>query len=357
VKESRYNIWIDRDDGAYVYNGVSGTLLRIDVAERDALTRFLDGDDAHGLSSRVAADLVAGRMLVADDGDELAVLRSRYERSRFDTSSFGLTIVTSLGCNFDCPYCFEAKHPSILSPAVEASVLRVLDDQLPRIDDFHVTWFGGEPLVGKRPLLSLSDEFIARCEAASVDYGASIITNGYLLTADTCRELQERRVTSAQVGLDGPPEYHDRMRPLANGDPSFWRIVENLHHAVEHMEVVVASTSTATMSMASSRSCRSSPTKGSPGSWACTRDTSSVSPRTRPLRRRRMRPRTRVSPRPNSPSCHRSSRAKPHATASASRGSLSRAAHRALRCAPTNSSLAARVSCTSVGTRSDRRSK
>jgi len=239
VKESRYNIWIDRDDGAYVYNGVSGTLLRIDVAERDALTRFLDGDDAHGLSARVAADLVAGRMLVADGGDELAVLRSRYERSRHDTTSFGLTIVTSLGCNFDCPYCFEAKHPSILSPAVEASVLRVLDDQLPRIDDFHVTWFGGEPLVGKRPLLSLSDEFIARCDAASVDYGASIITNGYLLTADTCRELQERRVTSAQVGLDGPPEHHDRMRPLANGDPSFWRIVENLHHAVEHMEVVV----------------------------------------------------------------------------------------------------------------------
>ena len=239
MKESRYNIWVDRDDGAYVYNGVSGTLLRVPLDERAALDRFLEGEQAHGLSAAVAADLAAGRMLTADDDDEIAVLRARYEHSRHDMSSFGLTIVTSLGCNFDCPYCFEAKHPSILSPAVEASVLSVLDDQLPRIDDFHVTWFGGEPLVGKRPLLSLSDAFIARCDAAGVEYTASIITNGYLLTADTCRELEERRVSSAQVGLDGPPEIHDRMRPLANGEPSFWRIVENLHHAVEYMDVTV----------------------------------------------------------------------------------------------------------------------
>jgi uncharacterized protein len=239
VKESRYNIWVERDDGAYVYNGMSGSLLRVSHDDHAALRRFVDGAGDHGLSADAATNLAIGRMLVADDGDELAVLRSRYERSRHDESSFGLTIVTSLGCNFDCPYCFEAKHPSILSPAVEASVVAVLDDQLERIDDFHVTWFGGEPLVGKRPLLSLSDTFIARCDAASVGYTAGIVTNGYLLSESTCRELAERRVTSAQVGLDGPPDVHNRMRPLATGGDSFWRIVENLHHAVEHMEVTV----------------------------------------------------------------------------------------------------------------------
>lgn len=239
MKESRYNVWAERPDGAYVYNGVTGTLLRVPLADRAALERMTAGDAHHGLSIATADKLVQGRMIVADTTDELDLLRARYERSRHNTSSFGLTIVTSLGCNFDCPYCFEAKHPSILSPAVEASVLRVLDDQLPRIDDFHVTWFGGEPLVGKRPLLALSDGFIERCDRAGVAYDASISTNGYLLNEETCRELADRRVTSAQVGLDGPPEVHNRMRPLVSGGDSFWRIVENLHHAVEHFDVAV----------------------------------------------------------------------------------------------------------------------
>ncbi|MEZ5144611.1 MAG: radical SAM protein [Acidimicrobiales bacterium] len=239
MKESRYNIWVERPDGAYVYNGVTGTLLRVPLEQRAALGRLVAGERDHGLTAGTADKLVQGRMIVADAADELDLLRARYEASRHDRSSFALTIVTSLGCNFDCPYCFEAKHPSILSPAVEASVLQVLDDQLPHIEEFSVTWFGGEPLVGKRPLLSLSDAFIDRCDAAGVGYSASISTNGYLLTEQTCRELADRRVESAQVGLDGPPEVHDRMRPLTSGGGSFWRIVENLHHAVEHLDVAV----------------------------------------------------------------------------------------------------------------------
>jgi uncharacterized protein len=102
-----------------------------------------------------------------------------------------------------------------------------------------VTWFGGEPLVGKKPLLALSDAFIARCAAAEVRYEASISTNGYLLDEETCAQLRDRKVSNVQVGLDGPPEIHDRMRPLSNGQGTFWRIVKNLHHAVEYLPVTV----------------------------------------------------------------------------------------------------------------------
>jgi uncharacterized protein len=239
VKESRYNVWVEHGDARYVFNGLSGSLLRVPLHERAALDRLIAGDDDAGCSVDLVEQLVRGRMITADDVDELDVLQARYEWSRHDTTSFALTVVTSLGCNFDCPYCFEAKHPSILDPEVERAVVAVLDDQLPKITSFGVTWFGGEPLVGKRPLLSLSDSFIERCDAADVSYSASIITNGYLLTSETARELAERRVTDAQVGLDGPPDIHNRMRPLATGGDSFWRIVENLHAAVEHLEVNV----------------------------------------------------------------------------------------------------------------------
>lgn len=239
MKESRYNVWVDREGSHFVYNGISGSLLRVSAADHERLSRFLADPSATDCSPQLLEQMAVGRMLVPDDGDELALLELRYRLSRYDTGHFGLTLVTSLGCNFDCPYCFEAKHPSIMDEAVVAAILGVLDDRLPRISSFTVTWFGGEPLVGKVPLLALSDAFIDRCDAAGVAYAATITTNGYLLDERTCVELAERRVGHAQVCLDGPPEIHDRMRPLANGKGTFWRIVENLHHAVAHLDVSV----------------------------------------------------------------------------------------------------------------------
>ena len=239
MQESRYNIWVERGESAYVYNGVSGALLRLPRQAQRALAAVLQGGASDACPPRLLQQLILGRMLVPDAADEREFLARRYAASRYDTAHFALTIVTSLGCNFDCPYCFEAKHPSIMREDVQDAVLAVLDDQLPRITSFHVTWFGGEPLVGKQPLLALSDAFIARCDAAHVAYAASIITNGSLLDEATCSALRARRVTNVQVGLDGPPAVHDRMRPLAGGGSTFSTILTNLRHAVDYFPIAV----------------------------------------------------------------------------------------------------------------------
>ncbi len=240
MKDSRFNIWVERGDSAYVFNGLSGALLKIPKEDRQPVLDLVNGGDGLNCSPKVpGASLPGGLMLVPNDADEVASLAQRYADSRSATNRFALTIITSLGCNFDCPYCFEAKHPSIMDGDVQDLVLQVLDEQLPHITNFGVTWFGGEPLVGKKPLLELSDQFIERCDRANVEYAAGIITNGYLLDPETCAELRDRRVSNAQVGLDGPPDIHDRMRPLAGGKPSFWHIIKNLHHAVDYMGITI----------------------------------------------------------------------------------------------------------------------
>jgi uncharacterized protein len=239
LKESQYNIWVQRENAAYVFNGISGALLRVPIHESRVLRAFLANGEAPYCSPKLLKQMAIGRMLVRDDTDELKVLAQTYESSRHDTSRLGLTIITSLGCNFDCPYCFEAKHPSIMEENVQQAVLQILDDQLPKISSFHVSWFGGEPLVGKQPLLTLSDAFIQRCDRAEVYYSSDIITNGYLLDEETCAQLRDRRVGNAQVTLDGPPEIHDRMRPLAGGRGSFRQIVRNLHHAINYLDIII----------------------------------------------------------------------------------------------------------------------
>jgi uncharacterized protein len=227
LRESRYNVVVERDDRVWVYNGVSGKVFALTADDWAATRHFLAGGETFP-DVQLLRDLTLGRMIVEDDLDELALLERRYRSGTADRTSFGLTIVTSLGCNFDCPYCFQVKPPEVLDAETERLLLEVLDAQLPTIRRFDVTWFGGEPLLGKDRIYRLSESFLSRCDRSGVDYAARIVTNGYLLTRDTAERLRACRVASAQITLDGPGETHDLMRPLRNGRGTFEVILDNV---------------------------------------------------------------------------------------------------------------------------------
>jgi len=239
MKESRYNIWVTEGPRSYVYNGFSGKVVDLPTAQREQVERFVAGDDDAGVDAALIHALVAGHMIVADGLDELSVLRRRYEATRRNPGHLQLTVVTSLGCNFDCPYCFEAKHPSLLDGAVQQRLLQLVDTRLPSIRTLSVLWYGGEPLVGLPALLALSDELLARARSAGVDYVASIITNGYLLDRAVAGQLRDRGVRRTQVTLDGPGEVHDLRRPLAGGRGTFATILDNVVAAADLLDIAI----------------------------------------------------------------------------------------------------------------------
>jgi uncharacterized protein len=228
MRQSRYNVVVERGDRTWIHNGLSGRVLAVDAALWQDVLAFLEGDDARMPPVEVLRDLTLARMLVSDDIDELAVLERRYRDGTADQTTFGLTIVTSLGCNFDCPYCFENKPTAMLDAETERLLLEVLDVQLPTIRRFHVTWYGGEPLLAQDRIDRLSEAFLARTAEHDVSYAAMIVTNGYLLTPDVARRLRALEVGQAQITVDGPPETHNLMRPLRNGRGTFDVILDNL---------------------------------------------------------------------------------------------------------------------------------
>ncbi len=193
MRLSRYNVVVERGDDVWVYNGLSGMQRSVPAGVWRDVRRFLADVPGALPPAETLRDLTLGRMIVNDDQDELEILERRYRAGTADRTSFGLTIVTSLGCNFDCPYCYEAKVPSILDDETERLLLEVLDVQLETIEQFHVTWFGGEPLLAKDRLYRLSEAFIERTEAAGVEYSASIVTNG------TCSPARRPSVCAATV--------------------------------------------------------------------------------------------------------------------------------------------------------------
>src|SRR3954452_10025616 len=228
MRQSRYNVVVLRPDRVWIYNALSGSTISLGQPEWADVERFLANESVASPPLDALRDLAHGRMIVNDDLDELEVLERRFRAGTGDRTSFALTVVTSLGCNFDCPYCFQVKPRAILDDETVGLLVEVLEEQLPTIERFQVTWFGGEPLLATDRIDELSDAFISRCDAADVAYSADIVTNGYLLTPDVARRLHDARVGSAQITLDGPAETHDLMRPLRNGRGTFEVILDNV---------------------------------------------------------------------------------------------------------------------------------
>jgi len=240
LRFSRYNTWVEEDGTPpAVFNGMTGRLILLEPGEAEGLRRLVGSGDVSGVDPERATMFVRSHVLVSESVDELDTLNARYLKTAFSGAHLGLTLVTSLGCNFDCPYCYESKQPSIMSAAVRDGVIRMIDDGAERLSGVDVTWMGGEPLVGRDSLFSLSQEMIERCDRHGIDYSSMIVTNGWYLDGDTARRLAENRVDLAQVTLDGPPDVHDAMRPYVGGGPTFDRIVENLHEAVDHLSVSI----------------------------------------------------------------------------------------------------------------------
>lgn len=83
----------------------------------------------------------------------------------------GFQILPTTACNARCWYCYEegfAKQ-SMTDECIEA-IPGFIGSYMEMVDDVHVTWFGGEPLLGFDAMCKLSDALVASCEAAGVGY-------------------------------------------------------------------------------------------------------------------------------------------------------------------------------------------
>ncbi len=241
MQYSRYNVWSEAGGRHWVFNGVTGALVDLTGPERAAADALVGSGATPGSASHFdkLAQLVRCGVLRNDGVDELDELERQYRFDRLGSGAMALTIVTSLGCNFDCPYCFEEKEPALLQPEVADAIVAMVSDSMPGLERLSVTWFGGEPLLGREVLYDLSDRLIERCDANGTSYSARIVTNGWHLTEPVAQALAQRRVRAAQVTIDGPPRIHDARRPHATGRGTFERVVTNVATAVDHLQVDV----------------------------------------------------------------------------------------------------------------------
>lgn len=246
-KLSKYNFtfpYPNKSNGkeqTVMYNTRTGSIALI---EEDKYKQYCDFAE-NGVpvaDEELLADLRKGGYVVDADYDELAAIKYKLLSSRYTVTTMGLTIAPTSDCNFRCIYCYEKDSikPITMSEQTQEELIEFVTQHIPYVKGLSVYWYGGEPLLAMDIIEKLSDVFMKLCEENKIEYSASMVTNGYLLTPENVEKLHKLKVSSIQVTLDGAAEDHDKRRFLKGGHPTFDRIIENLCAAKDSLPERVA---------------------------------------------------------------------------------------------------------------------
>lgn len=230
MKWSKYNtLFRYEGHGPFCHNTLSNVLIELDETHYDLLAKFQRSYDPPDIQDNEFLKLLQEKHVLVEAGEEENLLITRQylqQAACFETASLGLTICPTLRCNFRCPYCFEKSQQDghfMSDETQERLIVWIKEKKNAR--NLSVVWYGGEPLLAFDTICSLTERFLS----IGLDYDKAIlITNGYLLDRKKIARLNDLKIGQIQITLDGPPDVHDTRRVLANGGPTFTRILENV---------------------------------------------------------------------------------------------------------------------------------
>ncbi|CAA7599776.1 cyclic pyranopterin phosphate synthase [Acididesulfobacillus acetoxydans] len=135
-------------------------------------------------------------------------------------------------CNLRCGYCFAGSGAfggsrMLMDAETGRRGIDFVLSASGHRDHCEVDFFGGEPLLN----FPLVRELVRYGRQAAAERHKTLkftlTTNAVLLTKEI-EEFLEKEDISVVLSLDGRPEVHDKMRPFANGQGSYERVVPSI---------------------------------------------------------------------------------------------------------------------------------
>jgi len=138
-------------------------------------------------------------------------------------------------CNMGCTYCFENDIDSRLGAMSVETALATLDFAFERSAEakrLNLHFGSGEPLINFALLERVVTETMARAQTTGHRVGFELTTNATLVTPAIAAFLRDHPF-NVRVSCDGPPEIHDRSRPMLGGQRSYPAVERGLRTLLE----------------------------------------------------------------------------------------------------------------------------
>lgn len=231
MKISGFNVIKTCGDITYIYNSLTSGFVKMNTELWKSV--IVDVVGSTSKESKVFTILRNAGIIIDDDYNELDIYKYKYYSSMFQDASLILSIAPTMKCNFNCFYCFENgnKNEGVMSEDIEKRLIKFIS--LHKFQDIHITWFGGEPLLGFERIHSICTHL----KRAGINFSSDIITNGSLLTSSVIEHLDVLNLQYIQITLDGIAETHDKRRIFKNGAPSFDLIINNIKELLAKTDI------------------------------------------------------------------------------------------------------------------------
>lgn len=241
MKESKYN-FIKNIDGVNVFfNSKTCALAVVDDNFMNVLNDIKKNKfKEDNYDKKLIGDMKLSGCIIEDNVDEVRQIEFYRNMSKYDKSSLALTLAPTLACNFRCTYCFENHGNKVMNEKTQDEIISFIKSQIKNIKNLSITWYGGEPLIAKKIIYSLSEKILALCEENKVIYTSFIITNASLLTDQDILLFKKYKIRGAQVTIDGPKDVHDSRRISCDGKSTFDLLINNVNKLLNNgLDVIV----------------------------------------------------------------------------------------------------------------------
>jgi uncharacterized protein len=229
MKVSYYNIFFPFEGNYILFNTLGGSIFVVD----SEIKEFLEKDEISLLSEDYRDLFTTHGIIVEDKLNEQNAYKLVYERSKYNTISTILHVITTYSCNLACIYCYEGKgevEHKAMDEEIANCAIRFIKNltENNQSQSVAIELFGGEPLLNMPINLLIAKELNKWCEETSRHFSINAITNGTLSTEENVEALAQYQ-SSFLVTVDGPKEIHDQRRIYKNGKGTFDHIMEGLY--------------------------------------------------------------------------------------------------------------------------------
>lgn len=235
MKASKYNYTTEYKEGVIFLNGITEASFKVKAENAPIYQTIIENPDVNYDSFKSFIDrLKTQGFIIDDDVNEAELITQKYAALRAP-HEYRLMLLPTYACNLRCWYCVQDHKDEWLTSkqydAVEKLVERKLVSE--EIKNFHLSWFGGEPLMAYDALLKFTLRMKTLCERLGKHFSCGITTNATLLTPERIEALRAAGVTFYQITIDGDREGHDRVKVLGQIS-AFDRTMENIAHLARH---------------------------------------------------------------------------------------------------------------------------
>lgn len=234
MKLSKYNIIKKLEQKILIYNSFTKASLFLD--SNSNIDVFKDISLFEKLSDEEKKLLIENGFVIDDSRDELNELEYVFKQKYFDNSFQNIILVPTLGCNFNCPYCFEKEHSCGKDDIKK--YFEILKKYAKKYFKQHniiqISLFGGEPLLYINEALNFLSWVKLDSQENNYSYFTSIVTNGSLLNKNILKSLLKYNLHILQITIDSDKETHDKTRIFKNGKPSFDLLINKINNLVPY---------------------------------------------------------------------------------------------------------------------------